>query len=99
MAFGIPHGDPAKAQKIYHQVLSHLPADVLHSAISRVLSEWTWGNRLPMPAEILEKCSGELPRRQMLLGKCEMALKRLPKPVDYGPKRDIAGLVRSAIGK
>ena len=101
LAFGITQGDPSKAQKIYHKTLAHLPADVLHVAMDRVMTGWTWGNRMPMPAEILEMVSGELSKRKMLIAKCEMALSRLPKPVDNGPKVSFspAQIVQSALAK
>ena len=74
LAFGIPAGDPEAMQRIYREKLGDLPGDLLMRAISRVTDKWTWGNRMPMPAEIRKLVSGELSQRVLLLTKARVAL-------------------------
>jgi hypothetical protein len=74
MAFGIPSGDPEAMQRIYREKLGDLPGDLLMRAIIRVTDKWTWGNRLPMPAEIRAVIAGELSYRRTLLTKARVAL-------------------------
>ena len=38
---------------VYKDTLAVVPLDLLHQALKRMEKEWTWGNRLPMPAELL----------------------------------------------
>ncbi len=74
LAFGIPCGDPAAVQRIYHEKLADLPEDLLAKAITRVTDIWTWGNRLPMPAEIRKTISNELVYRKVQLCRAQVAL-------------------------
>lgn len=83
MAFGIPCGDPAAVQRIYREKLADLPEDLLTSAVVRVTDRWTWGQRLPMPAEIRATISPELSQRRVLRVRAELALMKarsLPPP-------------------
>lgn len=72
-AFGIACPDPKAVQAIYHEQLSHLPADLLNLAIARVKTTWIWGNRMPFPADILNKVGEEFTRRRMLLSRAKVA--------------------------
>jgi hypothetical protein len=74
MAFGIPCGDAAAVQRIYREKLADLPPDLLLAAVRRVTDSWTWGQRLPMPAEIRATIGDELTQRRVLLGRAHMAL-------------------------
>ena len=74
LAFGIPCGDPAAVQRIYHEKLADLPHDLLTKAVTRVTDTWTWGNRLPMPAEIRKTISNELVYRRVQLSRAQLAM-------------------------
>jgi hypothetical protein len=73
-AFGLPVGNAELAQEIYHETLSTLPADLLHLAISRTVKSFTWGNRMPLPAEILGQIATEQKQRNSYQLKLETAL-------------------------
>jgi hypothetical protein len=74
LAFGIPCGDPAAVQRIYREKLGDLPSDLLAKAVARVTDSWTWGNRLPMPAEIRKTISNELTYRKIQISRAKVAL-------------------------
>ena len=76
-AFGIPTGNAKMAQEVYHETLSALPSDLLELAMVRIQREWSWGNRLPMPAEITRTIEEELSQRRVRLTRAQMAMKRL----------------------
>lgn len=78
-AFGIPCPEPKAVQKIYHEALKHLPADLLTLAIARVKVSWVWGNRMPFPADILTKVSAEYAKRQTLLARAKVATLKAPE--------------------
>lgn len=73
-AFGIQCPEPQAVQKIYREALALLPADLLTMAMARLRCSWTWGNRMPFPAEILKFVKEEFSARQVLLAKAKIAL-------------------------
>ncbi len=75
-AFGIPCGDPAAVQRIYREKLANLPDDLLMAAVARVTDMWTWGQRLPMPAEIRATVSRDFTDRRVLRARASMALRK-----------------------
>lgn len=75
-AFGVPCPDPATVQSIYRETLADLPADLLTTAIARIKTNWTWGNRMPFPAEIRATVADDLSRRKLMLSHAEMVLKK-----------------------
>lgn len=59
--FGIK-ADVASTTRIYRDTLN-LPADLLNLAVERTLRQWVWGNRLPMPGDLLKFVDDELRER------------------------------------
>lgn len=84
-AFGLPCGDPKSAQAIYRETLADLPADLLALAITRLKSAWTWGNRMPFPAELRAMVADDLAARRSLLAKAQIAARKPPEE----PKNNI----------
>ena len=79
-AFGIPCLDPNAAQRIYHEALKHLPDDLMNLAITRIRANYTWGSRMPFPAEISAKVAEELAHRKTLLSRAKVALLKALEP-------------------
>lgn len=73
-AFGIPCQAPEVVQGIYREQLGSLPADILKLAVDRVRANWSWGNRMPFPAEVLSYASVELTGRKRALARAEVAI-------------------------
>ena len=67
--------DTKDATAIYREVLRDLPASVIHAAVKSTIWQWTWGNRLPLPAEILAHVPAQHRRRQQLRAKVRAALR------------------------
>lgn len=88
IAFGRNHNikmpDPASVTEDYCQHLKALPSDLLDKAVLSLTGTWRWGNRLPMPAEILEAVQEEMTARVVMRGKVRMAMERL-QPEKRGP--------------
>jgi hypothetical protein len=85
-AFGIPCQDPETAQAIYLEQLGKLPGDLLTLAISRVKASWTWGNRMPFPAEILNLVRVEHFKLAMLLSRAQVAHMKANPPEPERPQ-------------
>ena len=67
----------------YNHHLKHLPEDLLELAVDSVTANWKWGNRLPMPGDLLAVGKTELTNRTFQATKINMALKR--KQPERGP--------------
>lgn len=78
-AFGIPCQEPDAVQKIYHETLKHLPADLLNTAIARVKKTWVWGNRMPFPADIANQVKDDYAKRRSLLSRAQVAMLKAPE--------------------
>lgn len=62
--FGIKIPDPEGLIEIYLDAVK-LPHDLLAVAVSRAIETWKWGNRLPMPAELMALVETEMNERQL----------------------------------
>lgn len=87
-AFGIPCPEPKAVQKIYHEALKHLPADLIRRAVARIKVTWVWANRMPMPADLLKAVKEDHAERVTLLERAKVA--RLKAPEISGSKNVIA---------
>lgn len=63
----------SKATEVYREALASLPADLLNLAIQRIMVEWRWGNRLPMPADIRGTVREDWARRNNEMFKLRVA--------------------------
>jgi len=97
--FGLANPDTEAATKFYREALSDLPPDLLQRAVSDVVREWKWGNKIPLPADIRNQVEAELTARKVMLVRLEMAEKRAPMPVSSTAKFDTSRLVSAAIGR
>lgn len=86
-AFGVPCGSPEAVQAIYRETLADLPAELLHRAVARIKSGWTWGNRMPFPAEIRATVADDLAVLRSNLAKARIALR---KPAETEKKNVIS---------
>jgi hypothetical protein len=75
--FNIAIPDSAGLVDEYRTKLAHLSADILDKAIGETTASWKWGNRMPMPADILASAQRHITRRMMLQGRAEIALRKL----------------------
>lgn len=75
--------DPASTMQDYNHHLKHLPEDMLEKAVDSITANWKWGNRLPMPGDLLEIGKNELTKRAFHAYKVKMAISR--KPPERGP--------------
>ncbi|MCR4282793.1 MAG: hypothetical protein NUV72_07175 [Bauldia sp.] len=62
VAFGIKLPDRDGLIAIYLEAV-RLPADLLREAVDRAVRSWKWGNRLPMPAELVGMVEPEMLER------------------------------------
>lgn len=53
--------------RAYVDALSSLPEDLLAEAFRRAMAQHRWGNRLPLPAEIMGTVRDDLARRRLVL--------------------------------
>lgn len=59
---GVKIIDHAAMTALYRQAIT-LPEDLLMKALARIIANWVWGNRLPLPAEIRNFVIDELNER------------------------------------
>lgn len=78
-AFGIPCPEPTSAYAIYREQLQHLPADLLRKAVLLIKQTWVWRNAMPMPADLLNMVKADYAKRQLLLGRAQVALLKAPE--------------------
>jgi hypothetical protein len=76
-AFNLPIPNTATLIDNYRDKLGHLPADILQTACHETTSSWKWGNRMPMPADILEAANRHLTARKIIEGRAKLALLKL----------------------
>jgi len=86
--FGIKVPDQAAATRIYRDALSDLPADLIQLAIQRLRGTWTWGNRLPMPAEIREMVKDDHARRRLEHSRLQLARRQFETGRPYRSEFD-----------
>lgn len=84
--FGIPTDQYRSAVKFYREGLSHLPADLLSTALRRVRSDHKWGMRLPKVQEIVAQIQpdlDEMHRLKMQLAKAAKLPVQAADPTPY----------------
>lgn len=79
-AFGIPADNVAAAVGFYRQALHALPADLVLAAVDRIIAQWKWGNRMPLPADLQAKVFDDLTARRSELARIEAALRAYVDP-------------------
>ena len=64
--FAVAFGLPVDAKQVepmtsvYREALAAVPADLLAIAVAAVRRTWKWGNRMPLPADLLVAIDGEM---------------------------------------
>lgn len=66
-AFNIDVPDVSSVTAFYHDAFFAVPADLTTIAFTRARASWKWGNRLPLPADLLAQIAPELSERQSIL--------------------------------
>lgn len=75
--FNLPIPNLSGLIERYQQDLAHLPGDILAKAAKQIMASWKWGNRMPMPADILALAHPYLMQRKMAAGRVRIALGKL----------------------
>jgi hypothetical protein len=76
-AFGLTDADRDQTRTIlemYKKALGHLPGDLVVKAAERAVTHWKWGNRMPLPADLLELVSEDMAKRHHVRLKLTTAL-------------------------
>ena len=64
--FAVAFGLPVDAKQVepmtsvYREALAEVPADLLAIAVATVRRTWKWGNRMPLPADLLAAIDGDM---------------------------------------
>lgn len=74
--FGMQSAAPETVLATYHRTLASLPGDLLELAVGRIITTWKWGQRPPLPADILKTVESELGRRRRLMVRAQLAYRR-----------------------
>jgi hypothetical protein len=94
-AFNVNVPDRAGVMAIYRDALADLPGDLLVEAAARATRSWSWGNRLPMPADLRKLVERELQERTRAIGRHKVAL-MYAKDREAIAQRRVAPVVRWA---
>jgi hypothetical protein len=95
-AFNLPPLQVDSAVPFYREYLGKLPPDLLLKAVENVLGTWKWGNRLPMPGDILAAAKDEMSARQLTRLKLETAIQKHEPPRAKEAPRPVAGVIAAA---
>lgn len=93
--------DSAAIAREYREHLHALPSDVIPVAVHRCLGNWKWGNRAPMPADLIAAVAPEMIARRdavIALQRAEFWRRRNPlpeQPRNDGEVRRLAALTQA----
>jgi hypothetical protein len=76
-AFGMKNPNPEAAIMAYEMILDGIPAWVIKKAVERTIKEHKWGNSLPLPQSVLDRCQPELHRLRVLNSRLSLAASKL----------------------
>jgi hypothetical protein len=77
----------ANMSKHYVEALTHLPADLLHDAISELIGSARSGDYFPRPGDIAERCQDAIAQRRVLLDHARAEVEDWPRWLEevWGP--------------
>ncbi|MBC8158173.1 MAG: hypothetical protein H8E94_02455 [Alphaproteobacteria bacterium] len=75
--FGLKNQATEDATKFYREALKDLPADLVVKAVDGAIKSWKWGNRLPLPADLMDEVKDEWARRRLAKTRLKVAMGRV----------------------